>query len=263
MRQKSVICDRICICKRNGGTKFVIISALFGQGVSTLVSLNVYVSRNPLHNRRDFPLQCKLSSRTLIAEVIFVSPLMIASKAALESEKIANPTVVPESSRWVEYRMSASLIARKAAFSLDPENISTDFQQQSQCLEIIGEYCSFITTESQIKRPNSFPEIIVKELMSVITTKTHSFEDVRLMEPSISWPVLQGKSSCDESDVLDNAVVYSFAQFLNSPFVAVRFFVANNIHNVISVHRLDSTFDHACAEIFNFLQNEVNKLFLK
>ncbi|GFX06189.1 hypothetical protein TNCV_642351 [Trichonephila clavipes] len=48
MRQKSVICDRICICKRNGGTKLVIISALFGQGVRTFVSLNVYVSRNPL-----------------------------------------------------------------------------------------------------------------------------------------------------------------------------------------------------------------------
>ncbi|GFX32860.1 hypothetical protein TNCV_889961 [Trichonephila clavipes] len=43
---------------------------------------------------------------------MFVSPLMIASKAALESEKIASSSVVPESSRWVEYRMSASLIAR-------------------------------------------------------------------------------------------------------------------------------------------------------
>ncbi|GFQ77962.1 serine-protein kinase ATM [Trichonephila clavata] len=76
------------------------------------------------------------------------------------------------------------------------------------------------------------------------------------MEPSISWPVLQGKSNCEESDVFDNAVVYTFAQFLNSPFVAVHFFVANNIHSVISFHRLDSTFDHACAEIFNFLQND-------
>ncbi|GFV92242.1 hypothetical protein TNCV_1896781 [Trichonephila clavipes] len=56
----------------------------------------------------------KLSSRTLISEVMFVSPLMIVSKAALESEKIANPSVVPESSRWVEYRMSASLIARSS-----------------------------------------------------------------------------------------------------------------------------------------------------
>ncbi|GFV76144.1 transposable element Tc3 transposase [Trichonephila clavipes] len=45
---------------------------------------------------------------------MFVSPLMIASKAALESEKLANPTVVPESFRWVEYRMSASLIARSS-----------------------------------------------------------------------------------------------------------------------------------------------------
>ncbi|GFW96165.1 hypothetical protein TNCV_571361 [Trichonephila clavipes] len=43
---------------------------------------------------------------------MFVYPLMVASKAALESEKIASPSVVPESSRWVEYRMSASLIAR-------------------------------------------------------------------------------------------------------------------------------------------------------
>ncbi|GFV59506.1 hypothetical protein TNCV_4791241 [Trichonephila clavipes] len=45
---------------------------------------------------------------------MFVSPLMIDSKAALESEKIASPSVVPESSRWVEYRMSASLIARSS-----------------------------------------------------------------------------------------------------------------------------------------------------
>ncbi|GFW82940.1 hypothetical protein TNCV_2209921 [Trichonephila clavipes] len=45
---------------------------------------------------------------------MFVCPLMIASKAALESEKIASPSVVPESSRWVEYRMNASLIARSS-----------------------------------------------------------------------------------------------------------------------------------------------------
>ncbi|GFT93704.1 hypothetical protein TNCV_499811 [Trichonephila clavipes] len=50
----------------------------------------------------------------MISEVMFVSPFMIASKAALESEKIASPSVVPESSRWVEYRMSASLIARSS-----------------------------------------------------------------------------------------------------------------------------------------------------
>ncbi|GFV41941.1 hypothetical protein TNCV_4140481 [Trichonephila clavipes] len=40
---------------------------------------------------------------------------MIASKAALESEKIASPSVVPESSRWVELQDECLLNCKKFA----------------------------------------------------------------------------------------------------------------------------------------------------
>ena len=47
---------------------------------------------------QDFPLRCKPSSRTYIAEVTLVSPFLLASKAAFEYEKIVNPAVGAENS---------------------------------------------------------------------------------------------------------------------------------------------------------------------
>ncbi|GFT82291.1 serine-protein kinase ATM, partial [Nephila pilipes] len=261
----------------------------------------------------------------------------------------------------MEHLDNSNTDADEAAFSVDLENISVDFQQQTQCLEILGEYCSFITSERYMERLDSFPEIMIKKLMPIITMKIQNLDDVRLvlislkcillnkyledtvieavidtmklllnqysimqdlciavlklfpllflhiikseenlsmkmkqnkshmlhlirvlckrefnkkgspltsyllaeniftllkMDSSISWPVLQGKSDQDESDVFNNAIACTFAQFLNSPYVAVRSFVADKIHHVISFELLDSIFDQACTGIFSFLENQ-------
>ncbi|GIY53666.1 serine-protein kinase ATM [Caerostris darwini] len=253
--------------------------------------------------------------------------------------------------------------SEEVAFSMETESISADFQEQLHCLEILGDYCGFISSETHIKKSDSFPEIMIKKLLSVISIKAQNLNDVHLiltslkcillnkclednvieavisaikkllnqfsvmqdicivilklfrllfqhvikkdtnqseqimqnkshmlhlirilskkeldkkgssvtsyfiaknllsmlkMESFISWPESSEKN-CAESN-LENFVIYTFVEFLNCPFVAVRLFVANNINAVITAETLDLCFDFSVKEIFNFLHQESTDL---
>ncbi|KAF8778752.1 Serine-protein kinase ATM like protein [Argiope bruennichi] len=71
------------------------------------------------------------------------------------------------------------------SFSTEMENISSDFKEQLQCLEILGDYCSFVSSDTRTRKTDSFPEIMIKRLISVLSTKIQNLSDVHLILVSL------------------------------------------------------------------------------
>lgn len=61
--------------------------------------------------------------------------------------------------------------------STDSKGINENFQHQLQCIEVLGEYCSFITSAAQNQELNSFPQIMLQKLQSVLTSRSQSFKN--------------------------------------------------------------------------------------
>ncbi|GIY77125.1 hypothetical protein CEXT_751311 [Caerostris extrusa] len=88
--------------------------------------------------------------------------------------------------------------SEEVAFSMETESISADFQEQLHCLEILGDYCGLISSETHIKKSDSFPEIMIKKLLSVISIKAQNLNDVHLhvikKDTNLSEQIMQNKS---------------------------------------------------------------------
>ncbi|XP_042907102.1 serine-protein kinase ATM isoform X1 [Parasteatoda tepidariorum] len=103
-----------------------------------------------------------------------------------------------------------------AAGLFDWDSLSENFKQQIQCLEIVGEYCSFITANTAYKVQGSLPEQLLQKLLPLVKEKSQNVKtvyDIHLALSSLKCILLMKYLEDDVVESVLNAVKFLLNQF--------------------------------------------------